>query len=146
LVTGPELAFAVFGVTTQAWLLAFFGARRWSPELAARLGWVVYAFGGLGLPLGAWLLLDGQSWRLFAGPLLMAAWALFGAFVDLWRPRPWRRAPVLWSVLLPYLALYFTAQMFSWWPLWNVARPAWVIFLALFVPSTVLNLRGHAGD
>lgn len=144
--TGAELAFAAFGVATQALLLGFFAARRWSPQLAKRFGWVVYAFAGLGLPLGAWLLVDGQSWRLYVGPLLMAAWALFGAYVDLVRPREWRRPPILWTVLVPYLALYFSAQMFLWWPLWNIELAVWTLFLVLFAPSTVLNLRGHFGD
>ena len=144
--TQAEIVFVVFGVATQALLLGFFAARRWSPQLADRFGWVVYAFSGLGLPLGVWLLLDGQSWRLFVGPLLMAAWAVFGATVDLWRPRQWRRTPVLWNVLIPYLVLYFSAQMFLWWPLWNIERAAWAVFLLLFVPSTVLNIRGHFGD
>ena len=143
--TGTEVAFAGFGVATQALLLGFFVARRWSPRLAERGGWAVYAFAGVGLPLGAWLFLDGQSSRLFAGPLLMAAWALLGAVVDLWCPREWRRSPVAWNVLVPYLALYFMAQMFMWWPLWSIERAAWVLFLVLFIPNTILNLRGHAG-
>ncbi len=143
--TEAELAFAVFGVTTQALLLGFFAARRWSPHLANRFGWVVYAYAALGLPLAGWLLLGEQSWRLFLGPLLMAGWALFGAVVDLWRPRPWRRPPV-WHVFIPYLGLYFCAQMFMWWPLWNIEPAAWVLFLLLFVPSTVLNIGGHGGD
>ena len=144
--TQAEIVFVVFGIATQALLLAFFAARRWSPQLADRFGWVVYAFAGLGLPLGLWLLLDGQSWRLFVGPLLMARWALFGAIVDLWRPRQWRRTPVAWNVLIPYVVLYFSAQMFLWWPLWNIERAAWAVFLLLFVPSTILNIRGHFGD
>ena len=144
--TGAEIVFAAFGLATQALLLAFFGARRWSPHLAERFGWVVYAASGLGVPLGIGLLLDGQSWRLFVGPLLMGLWALFGATVDLWRPRRWRRTPVAWNVLVPYLVLYFSAQMFLWWPLWNIERAAWALFLLLFVPSTVLNIRGHFED
>ena len=36
--------------------------------------------------------------------------------------------------------------MFMWWPLWDVMRVAWVVFLVLFVASTGLNLRGHFGD
>ena len=120
--TGAKIAFATFGVATQALLLGFFAARRWWPQVAARLGWMVYAFAGLGLPLGVWLFLDGQSWRLFIGPILMAFWALYGAIVDLWRPRQWRRAPVAWNVFIPYLALYFWAQMFMWWPLWDIER------------------------
>jgi hypothetical protein len=144
--TGSELAFAAFGVASQALLLCFFAARRWQVELASRFGWLVYAFSVLGLLLGAWLLTDGQSWRLFVGPLLMGVWALLGLVIDIWRPREWRRPPMAWTVLLPYLALYFAAQMFMWWPLWNIELAAWVLFLLLFVPSTVLNIRGHFPD
>jgi hypothetical protein len=102
-----------------------------------------YAFAALGLPLAVWLLLDGQAATLFVGPLLMAAWALFGAIVDVWRPRRWRGPPVEWNVLVPYLALYFFAQMFMWWPLWDFARGAWIVFLVLFVANTALNIQGH---
>ena len=144
--SGPPLvAFAAFGLASQAVLVCFFSARRWSRELADRFGWLAYAFAGLGLPLGVWLLLDGQSWRFCTGPLLMAAWALFGAAVDLWRPSQWRW-PIVWRVAAPYFVLYFVAQMFMWWPLWDVARTAWAFFLVLFVVNTVLNLRGHFGD
>lgn len=144
--TGAEHLFAAFGLATQALLLAFFAARRWSRPAADRYGWVVYGFAGLGLPLGAWLLLDGQSPTLFVGPLLTAAWAAFGAIVDLWRPSDWRRPPIAWKVLVPYVALYFSAQMFMWWPLWSIEPAAWAVFLVLFVPSTVLNVRGHLGN
>ena len=137
-------AFTAFGIAAQAILVCFFAARRWAPRLAVRFGWAAYAFAGLGLPLGVWLILGGESWRLYAGPLLMAAWALFGAAVDLWWPRQWR-SPVMWSVLAPYVVLYFWAQMFLWWPLWDLNRWAWAVFGALFVVNTVLNLRGHFG-
>jgi hypothetical protein len=145
-VTGAEVAFTAFGLGTQALLLCFFAARRWSPHVAERLGWAAYAFAGLGLPLGLWLLYDGQSWRLFTGPLLMASWALFGMSVDVWRPRQWRRTPVDWPVFIPYVSLYFAAQMFLWWPLATIEPAAWVLFLALFLPATGLNVRGHFGE
>jgi hypothetical protein len=103
---------------------------------------MAYAFAGLGLPLGAWLILGGQSWRLYAGPLLLALWAALGAAVDLWRRIEWR-TPIRWSVFVPYVALYFWAQMFLWWPLWDLSRAAWACFLVLFVANTALNIRGH---
>jgi hypothetical protein len=141
--TTAETAFAAFGLATQALLLAYFAGRRWAPRSATRYYWLVYAFAGLGLPLGWWLLAQGLTWRLFAGPLLTALWAGFGALVDLWRPRPWRGPPILWAVFVPYVALYFSAQMFMWWPLWDIERAAWGIYLMLFVPNTALNIRGH---
>jgi hypothetical protein len=125
--------------------MCYFAARRWAPAFETRFGWVVYAACGLGLPLGAWLLLGGQSWRLFVGPLLMAAWAAFGLYVDVLRPRTWR-VPIDWSVLGPFAALYLAGQMFMWWPLWTIERGAWAIYLALFIPSTILNIAGHRED
>ena len=137
-------AFAAFGITSQALLVAFFAARRWSPRVAKRFGWVTYAFGALGFPLVGWLLVGGQSWRLYVGPLLLAFWAAFGASVDLWRRVEWR-TPIRWKVFIPYVALYFWAQMFLWWPLWDVQRSLWVCFLVLFIANTVLNLSEHFG-
>ena len=141
--TGAEVVFATFGLTSQGLLVLFFGARRWSPRRAARLGTTAYAFAALGLPVAIALLVTGGAWMLTVGPLLMAAWALFGGIVDVWRPRPWRGPPVEWNVLAVYLGLYFFGQMFLWWPLWDIARGAWIVFLVLFVVNTALNIRGH---
>lgn len=136
--------FAAFGIVSQLLLAGFFAARRWAPHHADRLGRLAYAFAALGLPLAAGLALTGESVRLFGGPLLLAAWAALGWTVDLWRPRPWRDPPIEWGVMAPYVALYFFGQMFLWWPLWDLAQPAWVAFGLLFVLNTALNLRGHA--
>jgi len=123
-------------------LVAYFAARRRRPQFAERHGWVAYAFAGLGLPLGIWLVVGGESWRLFAGPLLLALWAALGTAVDLWRRIEWR-TPIKWRVFVPYVFLYFWAQMFLWWPLWNLWRAGWYCFLFLFVANTALNVRGH---
>ncbi len=142
--TGEQTLFAVFGIVSQALLVAFFGSHRWWPRRDWLLGRLAYSFAWLGVPIGAWLVLDGESWRLFVGPLLMAAWAAFGWAIDVWRPRRWRGPPVEWSVLAPYLALYFVAQMFLWWPLWEFAILAWIVFFVLFAVNTALNIRWHA--
>lgn len=145
---GPDtatVAFAAFGIVSQAVLVLFFAARRWRPRIAERHGWIAYAFGGLGLPLAAWLFVGGHSWKLYVGPLLLAVWAALGAAVDLWRKVEWR-TPIRWSVFAPYLAVYFFAQMFLWWPLWGLWRIAWACFLVLFVANTALNVRGHFGE
>lgn len=137
------IAFATFGLASQALLVAFFAARRWALGSADVLGRLAYGFAGLGLPIGLWLAVGGQSYRLFVGPLLLAVWAIFGVAVDLWRPRPWRGPAVDWSVMAPYVTLYFFAQMFLWWPLWDLMRAAWAAFAVLFIVNTALNLRGH---
>ena len=137
-----EAAFIAFGLGSQAVLAAFFAARRWRPRLADTFGRLAYAIAGLGLPLGLWMLAGGQSWRLYVGPLLLGAWALFGSYLDLWRRVEWRSPPKP-GLLIPYVALYFWAQMFLWWPLWDLQRGAWAVFLVLFSVNTALNLTGH---
>ncbi len=141
--TTEQAVFAVFGLASQALLVAFFAARRTWPRHADVLGKAAYGFAALGLPLAIVLVVDGQSSTLIIGPLLIGAWALFGTVVDIWRPRPWRGPPIDWNVLGPYLAVYFFAQMFMWWPLWNFARVAWVVFTILFTVNTALNIQGH---
>ena len=145
-ITAAEGVFIAFGLALEALLVGFFGVRRWAPQKAHALGGIVYGFGWLGLPIGIGLLLNDQSWKLFAGPLLAAAWASFGGWVDLVRPRRWRGKPVNLTVLAPYVVLYLAAQMFLWWPMWDIERAAWLVFLILFVPSTLLNIGGHLED
>ena len=141
--------FASFAIASQAVLVAYFASRRWAPELARRYGWIAYAFGIVGVPVGAWLAMEGASWRLFAGPLLYAVWAAYGAWVDLFRRVEWRpasgatRQPMRWNVLGPYLTLYLVGQMFLWWPMWNYSRLGWAVYLVLFVANTLLNVSGH---
>jgi hypothetical protein len=137
------LVFAAYGLAMQAALVAFFAVHRWLPHLSGPVGVAVYGLGALGIVVGWWLAVAGAGWPFVLGPVLTAQWAVFGAVVDLWRPRPWRGPPIIWPVLVPYVALYFVAQMFIWWPLWNAARTAWAVFLVLFVVSTALNIRGH---
>ena len=145
-------AFATFAITSQVILVAFFASRRWARKVADRYGWLAYAFGILGLAVGAWLATDGASWRLFLGPLIFAIWAGYGSWVDLFRRIEWRpradsitRRPIQWSVLGPYITLYLTAQMFLWWPLWDYWRPGWAVYLVLFIANTALNMAGHFG-
>jgi hypothetical protein len=137
--------FIAFGLASQVCLVMFFTARRWAPGLADRFGWLAYAVAMLGLPLSAWLLASDETEGLWVGPVLLAAWGVLGTVVDLWRRIEWR-TPIRWRVFVPYVALYFWAQMFLWWPLWDVERGAWLCFLGLFTVNTALNLLGHARD
>ncbi|MDI3211991.1 hypothetical protein [Arthrobacter sp. AL12] len=121
-----------------ALLAAYFAARRWRSWLADRYGWVAYAAAGPGLPL----LAGGQSWRLYTGPLLLGCWGGVWQLPGPLAPVEWRLLPRL-GLLIPYVALYFWAQMFLWWPLWDLQRGAWAAFLVLFSVNTALNLRGH---
>ena len=135
-----------YGLASQAVLLVFFAARRWRRPLADRFGWMAYGFGILGGAVGVALIVSGAPWRLWCGPLIFAAWAVYGAWADLWRRVEWRQRPVDWRVLGPYLTLYLAGQMFLWWPLWDYRRAGWIVYLVLFVANTALNLWGHLGE
>jgi len=143
--TAAAWVFACFGIGSQLVLVAFFATRRWTPRASGILGPVAYATGGIGVIVGAWLAVNGESWRLWVGPVLLALWAGFGAVVDLWRKIPWR-VPVRVTVLIPYLTLYFFAQMWLWWPLRDISLAAWLAFALLFIVNTGLNLIGHFGQ
>lgn len=135
--------FVAFALTSQAVLLVYFAARRWWPRIADTYGWLAYGFGAIGFAVGAGIAFEGGSWRLYAGPLLFAAWAAFGVWADLLARTVWRR-PVRWSVFGPYVTLFLAAQMFLWWPMWDDWRAGWAVYLVLFVCNTGLNLAGHA--
>ena len=142
--SATQWGFVCFGTGSQLVLAAYFAARRWAPRVSGLLGLIAYALGGMGLLVAAWLAAGGESWRLWSGPVLLALWAGFGAIVDIWRKIPWRE-PVRLSVFVPYVTLYFFAQMFLWWPLRDISFPAWLVFAVLFVANTGLNLVGHFG-
>ncbi len=97
------------------------------------------------------LFITRLPWRLFAGPILFAVWAGYGAWVDLFRRIEWRptaepaarAVPIRWAVLAPYVTLYLAAQMFLWWPLWDWRRAGWAVHLVLFMANTALNIAGH---
>jgi hypothetical protein len=148
----PVAVFASFAIASQVILVAFFAARRWLPASADRYGWIAYGFGALGLAVGIWLAVIGESWRLWSGPILFAVWAAYGTWVDLLRRVDWRptaqnisHQPIQWNVLGPFITLYLAAQMFLWWPLWDYWRAGWAVYLILFAANTALNIAGHFG-
>jgi hypothetical protein len=138
-------AFVFFALATQALLLAFFAARRWRPGLSAPLGALAYGTGAVGFALAIGLAATGISWTYVVGPVLYAAWSLFGAVVDLIRPIEWRR-PVRLSVLLPYVALLIVALFALWIPLWYVDLAYWALFGVLYAAHTTLNIGSHFGS
>ena len=139
-----QVIFATYALASQAVLLAYFASRRWALPVAERYGWLAYAFGLLGIPVGVALIANGATPQLVGGPFLFAAWAAFGLWVDILRAIEWRN-PIRWSVLAPYVLIYLAGQMFLWWPMWNFWRLGWAIYLVLFAANTALNIRGHFG-
>ncbi len=134
--------FVAFGLFSQVGLLLYFAARRWRPEVERRWGWVIYA---LGLP-AAGLALVGLG---TAAPPehvlafgLFAAWAAFGALVDLRLRIEWR-SPIRPPIFGAYVGLFVAAQFAFWIPLWWISGVAWIAFAAIYAVQTTFNVLGH---
>jgi hypothetical protein len=140
-----DVLFAGTGLLLQAVLVVHFALRTWFFDTAMDLGWIVYALAVPAVVVSVVLIRSGRPWYLWVAGFLYAAWAAFGYCVDIAGPVEWR-APILWPVLVPYVALYLSAQMFYWWPLGRLGptgRRLWFAYAVLFVVSTGLNLASH---
>ena len=131
---------AAFGIEIS--LVVFFALRMWAFDTALQVGWIVYALAIPALAVSAVLIRAGRPASFWLAGVFYAAWAVFGYLVDVANPIDWR-SPILWQVLLPYVALYLAAQMLYWWPLGRIDRRLWLAFAVLFVISTVLNIASH---
>lgn len=111
-------------------------------DLAMQVGWMVYALAIPATIVSVILVRERKPWYLWMGGCLFALWSVFGLVVDILHPVAWR-SPILWSVFIPYVALYTLSQMFYWWPLVRLHRPSWFLWGALYGVSTFLNVTSH---
>ena len=134
--------FVAFSLGLQVVLVIFFALRTWDFPAALQVGWLVYALGLPAVVLSVVLSRAGKAWSLVAAGLLFGLWAAVGTVVDLVHPIAWR-SPIAWPVFVPYVFLYTASQMFYWWPLLRIHRPSWLVFTALYIASTFLNVTSH---
>ncbi len=128
--------------TLQIIFILYFALRKWSFESAMKYGWIIYALAIPALIISFILWKNGKAWSFWIGGLLLAAWAIFGYFVDIARPISWR-SPVYLPVLIPYVLLYLSSMMFYWWPVGMLSRPLWYVYAVMFLISTALNITSH---
>jgi hypothetical protein len=134
--------FVAFGLLSQVGLLLYFAARRWRPEAERRWGWGIYALGlpaaGLAL-VGVGTAAPPEHALAFA---LFAAWATFGALVDLRLRIEWRR-PIRPPIFGVYVGWFVATQFAFWVPLWWNRGVAWIAFAAVYAVQTTVNVLGH---
>ena len=121
-----ERQFLAASLGQQVVLVIYFALTKWHVAVA----------------LSVMLLKARKPWYLWTAGFLFGVWAAFGVVVDIIHPVAWR-SPMLPSIFIPYVFLYFASQMFYWWPLLKVHRVSWLIFAALYVLSTFLNVTSH---
>lgn len=137
--------FVIFAFVVQLALIAHFALRRWAFATAIRFGPLIYAFCIPALIVSIVLLAGGKPWFLWLAGFIYTAWAVYGYTVEYVFHINWR-APIRWSVFVPYILLYLASMMFYWWPLATIDRTLWYIYAALFVVSTLLNATSHRGQ
>lgn len=137
-----ELLFVIWAFIFQVILIVHFALRKWFFHLALRYGWIVYALSLPAFIISVVLLLNGKVWWLWLGGFIFFVWAVYGYIVEYIKKIEWRN-PIVWSVLGPYLFLYFWTVMFYWWPLARISQALWYVYTILFLTSTVLNIISH---
>lgn len=137
-----ENLFVIFAFLFQIVLIVHFALRKWKFDLAVRRGWIVYALCLPAVVLSLYFVVNNQPWDIWTAGVLFLAWAIFGYFVEYRLKIEWR-SPPRWEILAPYLLLYLSTVMFYWWPLANIHRPLWNIYLILFLIASGLNITSH---
>ncbi len=131
-----------FAFLIQALLIINFTARNWKPEIERGYGWIIYALGAPSVILSALMYVEDQPWFFVVPPLLYFIWAVFGFFVDLWRPIAWRTPP-RWSIFVPYVGLFAASLILFWVSMWYVNLIYWIAFGVMYVVETILNIYSH---
>lgn len=127
----------------QLLLLGDFLVRWWRPGVEQRYSQPIYGlFIVVGLVGGAAIVWAREPLNLWAGPILLLAWAIFGFVVDGTLQIPWR-SPPLWSVFVPYVILYVLALFAFWMPLLEANRALGMAYGALLLLHTLLNVGSH---
>jgi hypothetical protein len=138
-----DMLFVVWAFFFQIVLVVHFALRkRFLNSYTLKAGWFVYALSIPAVVISIILLLGGKAWSFWLGGFLFLVYAAYGYWVDYARGIQWRN-PVRVSILFPYVSLYLGTVMLYWWPLGLLNRTLWLVFAALFVVGTILNVTSH---
>lgn len=137
-----DTLYILFAFLVQIFLIIHFAMRRRSLERAIRNGPLVYALGIPALLLSIAQVMAGKPWYFWLAGVLFSIFCLFGYIVEYVLRINWRQ-PAIWSVFVPYVALYLGAICFYWWPLARLDRRLWFAYTILFLVSTAFNVISH---
>lgn len=138
-----DILYVAWALVFHISFIAHFSLRKpYFESYTMRFGWIVYALCIPGAIVSLFLMRGGKNWSLWIGGFTFVVFSLFGYWVDYVARIPFRN-PFRFSVGVPYVILYLATVMFYWWPIALLSRPLWFVCAALFVISTVLNLRSH---
>lgn len=140
-----DLLFIIWAFFFQVVLIIHFALRRGAFERYIHsFGWIVYALSIPAALISVVLLWGGKTWGFWLGGFIYLVWAIYGYFIEYIRKMKWRN-PINWRIGGPYVFLYLATVMFYWFPLGQFSRELWLVYGALFIISTVLNITSHRG-
>lgn len=135
--------FVIWAFFLQLILVIHFAVRKPLFETyTQKYGWIVYALSIPAVLISIIILRGGKSFSLWLGGFLFVIFAVFGYWVDYYLKIPWRN-PIQKSILIPYIFLYLSTEMFYWWPLGLINRGLWFAYAVLFILATILNITSH---
>lgn len=138
-----DTLFIIWAFFLELALIIHFALRKpFYASYTAKYGWLAYALSIPGLVISLILLIQGKSWSFWLGGFIYLGFAAFGYWIDYIKGISWRK-PLRVNIMIPYVILYLGGIMFYWWPLANLYRPLWYVYGALFIISTILNIRSH---
>ncbi len=140
---GLDKLYIAWAFFFQVVLIAHFAVRKALFEsYTLKYGWIVYALCIPAVVVSIILLRGGKSWGYWVGGFLFLLFSAFGYWADYGAKIQFRN-PFRADVGMPYVMLYLAVEMFYWWPLWNLGRPLWLAFAALYAVAMALNIMSH---
>lgn len=140
--TNLETLFVVWAFTFQIVLIIYFGLRKWSFNLAIRVGGIMYTMGIPAAALSLILYRGGMPFSFWIGGFIFLLWSILGYSVEYVLKIKWRD-PIRWPIFIPYVFLYLATIMFYWWPLGLLSSPLWFVYTLLVIVGFVLNVTSH---
>ena len=137
-----DTLFVIWAFLMQICLIVLFAVRKSNLDLILKYGWILYLICIPAVIVSVMMLRGGKEWSFWVGGFIFLLWAIFGLFVEYGFGIKWRN-PIVWSVFVPYVALYLGTIMFYWFPVGILSRPLWYIYAILFSLSTYLNIASH---
>lgn len=138
-----DTLFIIWAFFLELVLIIHFALRKpFYDSYTAKYGWLAYALSIPGVVISLILLIQGKSWSFWLGGFIYLGFAGFGYWIDYFKGISWRK-PLRVDIMIPYVMLYLGGIMFYWWPLADLYRPLWYVFGALFIISTILNIKSH---
>ncbi|MBN1267296.1 MAG: hypothetical protein JXA25_17525 [Anaerolineales bacterium] len=142
--TSEARLYVITAFAFNSLLILHFALRKWAfDKYIFQYGWLFYVMAIPAAVVSVILLRRGAPWWMWTGGFLYLIWAIFGYLVEFKLGYASWRNPIQWSILIPYLLLYLSTNMFYWWPVLRVSKPLWIVFTVLFVLSSILNAISH---